>query len=127
VTEPTSPAPEGRAVIEGPATLAEVADWLDQSDGEDAPTPRRQLGFVVSATNVWVRRLHPGTVADGVTSWDVDVELGATMLAGRLWRRRDSPAGVETFAGDGAVYVQRTDPDVAMLLQIGAYAPPRVG
>lgn len=124
MTEPASPAPD---VIEGPATLAGVAVWLDQSDDAGAAAPRPQLGMVVSATNVWVRRLHPGTVVDGEPAWDADVVLGATMLAGRLWRRRDSPAGVETFAGDGAVYVQRNDPDVAMMLRIGAYAPPRVG
>jgi hypothetical protein len=49
------------------------------------------------------------------------------MLAGRLWRRRNSPAGVESFAGDAAVYVSRNDPDVAQLLGLGAYTPPAVG
>jgi hypothetical protein len=34
---------------------------------------------------------------------------------------------VATFTADGAVYVQRNDPDVAMLLGLGAYAPPVVG
>lgn len=123
MTQPATPAPE---VIEGPATLADVAAWLDQLDDDGQPAPRAQLGPVVSAVNVWVRRLPTGTPAEA-GGWDADVVLGATMLAGRLWRRRDSPAGVETFAGDGAVYVQRTDPDVAMLLQLGAYAQPRIG
>jgi hypothetical protein len=40
---------------------------------------------------------------------------------------QQSPEGVATFTADGAVYVQRNDPDVAMLLGIGAYAPPVVG
>jgi hypothetical protein len=48
--------------------------------------------------------------------------LGAAMLGARLYRRRNSPEGVATFTADGAVYVQRNDPDVAMLLGIGAYA-----
>lgn len=125
MTAPASPAPD---VIEGPALLADVARWLDQADDAGGPAPRPQLGMVVSAVNVWVRRLYAGSVAaGGGLTWDADVVLAAIMLAGRLWRRRDSPAGVETFAGDGAVYVQRTDPDVAMMLGIGAYAPPRVG
>lgn len=123
MTTPATPAPE---VIEGPATLAGVAAWLDQTDDAGQSAPKPQLGMVVSAVNVWVRRLPTGK-ADEDGKWAADVLLGTTMLAGRLWRRRDTPAGVETFAGDGAVYVQRTDPDVAMLLQVGAYAEPRVG
>jgi hypothetical protein len=34
---------------------------------------------------------------------------------------------VAAFTAEGAVYVQRNDPDVAMLLQLGVYAPPVVG
>jgi hypothetical protein len=49
------------------------------------------------------------------------------MLAARLYRRRNSPEGVATFTADGAVYVQRNDPDVGMLLGIGSWAPPVVG
>jgi hypothetical protein len=50
------------------------------------------------------------------------------MLAGRLYRRRNSPAGVEAFSDlGGAVYVQRNDPDIALLLRTGAYARPMVG
>lgn len=107
MTEPTSP--------------AGVSTWLGRDRG--AATPE-QLTSVVKATNAVVRRMTGTTAA---TEWTEDVQLGATMLAGRLWRRRDSPAGVETFGGDGAVYVQRRDADVDMLLQIGAYTPPRVG
>lgn len=112
-----SPAP---ALDAGPATPAGVMTWL----GNTAAAPPDQLVTVVQAVNVWVRRLTGTTAA---TQWDADVVLGALMLAGRLWRRRDSPAGVETFAGDGAVYVQRNDPDVALLLGLGPYAAPRVG
>jgi hypothetical protein len=50
------------------------------------------------------------------------------MLAGRLYRRRNNPAGLADFAAEGGpVFVQRNDPDIAMLLRIGAYTPPRVG
>lgn len=45
-------------------------------------------------------------------------KLGATMLAARLVRRRNSPAGIEAVTQDAAVYVARTDPDVMMLLRL---------
>lgn len=59
--------------------------------------------------------------------WGRDVVLGAVMLASRLHRRRNSPAGVETFNELGAVYVSRRDPDVAMLLGLGEWTRPEVG
>lgn len=52
---------------------------------------------------------------------------GAVMLAARLYRRRNSPDGVQTNGQEGTVYVMRTDPDVAMLLELGPYKRPKVG
>jgi hypothetical protein len=60
-------------------------------------------------------------------AWSAAVDRGANMLGGRLFRRRNSPSGVETFSGDGVVYVQRSDPDIAQLLQLGDYSKPAVG
>ena len=48
----------------------------------------------------------------------LSAQLGATMLAARLHRRRNSPGGIESFVADGAVYVSRQDPDVAVLLRM---------
>lgn len=62
-----------------------------------------------------------------VDDWPADVVEGALMLAARLHRRRNSPAGVEAFNEMGAIYVSRRDPDVAMLLGLGEWTPPRVG
>jgi hypothetical protein len=45
----------------------------------------------------------------------------------RFYRRKDSPAGFQLQGMEGAVYVSRNDPDIAQLLGIGAFAPPRVG
>jgi hypothetical protein len=115
MTEPSSP-------DEGPATAAAVAAWLSKEHGDTATT--LDLAPTVAAVNRIVRRwLSPG--ADGV--WGADHEHGAVMLAARLWRRRRSPDGVAAFSGDTVLYVSRNDPDVAMLLQIGPYAPPVVG
>lgn len=119
MTSPTPPAPAG------PAAAETVAAWLQGGGSAE------DVAAVVAAVNAVVRRwcTPSTTLEDGtpVTAWDADVVLGATMLAGRLWRRRNSPAGVESFAGDAAVYVQRNDPDVALLLQMGTYAKPAVG
>jgi hypothetical protein len=48
------------------------------------------------------------------------------MLGARLWRRKSTPGGVEVFGDGGMAYVRRTDPDVAMLLQLGDWAKPAV-
>jgi len=78
-----------------------------------------------AAVNAVVRR-WVSIPADG-QRWPDDIVQGAVMLAGRHYRRRNSPGGVEAFGADGVAYVSRTDPDVAMLLQIGPYAAPVVG
>lgn len=121
MTEPVSP-PEPTQVVapEGPATAGRVALWLSMSAG-----PSQDVVDTTAAVNASIRRWVP-VPADGEL-WDQDTVQGAVMLAGRVYRRRNSPAGVETFGADGAAYVSRTDPDVAMLLRIGPYADPVVG
>lgn len=52
--------------------------------------------------------------------------LGAKMLAARLFRRRNSPGGVENMNDMSPVYIQRNDPDIALLLRIGAHRLPKV-
>jgi hypothetical protein len=112
----SSPTPAG-----GPASAALVATQLSM-DGDQAAADK--LAATVAAVNSLIARwLNPA--ADG--TWRPEHVLGATMLAARLYRRRNSPEGVATFTAEGAVYVQRNDPDVAMLLGLGSYAPPVVG
>jgi hypothetical protein len=85
----------------------------------------------VDAVNSWVRQLP--VASDALTygtpppEWPPHVILGATMLTQRLWRRKDSPSGVETFTDQGAIYVSRNDPDVAQLLRLGSFTSPQVG
>lgn len=55
------------------------------------------------------------------------VVLGTLMLAARWYHRKNSPAGVVSFTDFGAAQVRSSDPDVARLLRIDAYTPPRVG
>jgi hypothetical protein len=117
------------ADLPGPATLAGVKNFLRITGTADDAL----IQATVDAVNMFVSRLPARTYAPTVTppiagEWPPDTELGATMLAGRWFRRRLSPAGVESFSDlGGAVYVQRNDPDVAILLGIGAYARPMIG
>lgn len=53
--------------------------------------------------------------------------LGANQLAARLYRRKDSPEGVTQIGASDPAYVLRDDPDLAQLLQVGAYEKPAVG
>lgn len=113
----------------GPTDLTTVKAELAYTSVDAARDARLQQR--VDAVNAWVRTLP--VASDSLTygttppAWPPYVILGATMLATRLWRRKDSPSGVETFTDQGAVYVSRNDPDVAQLLRIGTYTPPQVG
>lgn len=64
--------------------------------------------------------------AEGTAVPDRIVQAGVLSTA-RLYARRDTPAGLASYAELGAAAILRTDPDVAQLLGIGRYAPPAVG
>jgi hypothetical protein len=71
--------------------------------------------------------LVPRWLTKPAGGWSADQKLGATMLAARLYRRKDSPGGMAQFGMDGTGYVSGNWPDVALLLGIGSYAVGRVG
>lgn len=105
-----------------PTTLAMVKVHLGMTDEVDD----LRLQPKVDAANALVLGL-PVTASlplDGV--WPADVALGATLLAAHLWRRKNSPAGQVPTGAQGAVYVQRADPDIAQLLRVGDYETPSV-
>lgn len=83
------------------------------------------LDLAVAATNAFMARI--ATPAGELGTWGDDQKLGATMLAARVYRRRNSPAGVETIGDMGPTYVSRYDPDLEMLLGFGQWQTPRVG
>ncbi len=111
----------------GPASLAAVKSQLriDVADTRDDEL----LAEHVAAVNAVVRRWPVAAYAlqSDPAAWPADTERGAVMLAVRLWRRKDSPAGIEAFSQLGPAYVMRSDPDIAMLLQLGSWAPPGMG
>lgn len=85
------------------------------------------LAETVEAVNAAIRSWNCAALAVGAPTWPADIVKGANMLAGRLYRRKNSPGGIESFGDLGPVYVQRRDPDVAMLLSIGTHAFPMIG
>lgn len=113
---------------DGPTTTALVKAHLKIVDAVDDAV----LDRVVAATNQVVRELPisvPFDTEPAPADWSAGARIveGATMLAARLFERRNSPNGVAAFGDGGPAYVQRNDPDVALLLRIGAYSRPAVG
>jgi hypothetical protein len=54
---------------------------------------------------------------------DAEVLGASTVLAGRIYRRRNSPSGIETFS-DTALFVARFDPEVERGLRMGSWLTP---
>lgn len=100
-----------------PITLQDIVDHL----GTTRPDPG--LGDLIKATVSLVEGWKGKPIAEWPDSW----RLGTIMLIARFDRRRNSPAGVDTVTEMGPVYVSRRDPDVAQLLELGAWRRPVVG
>lgn len=104
-------------------TADDVAKWL----GLKPASVDDQLPVVVTTVNAYVSALPVVANLDDTTATPASVKQGATMLAARLWRRRNSPSGVEAITEAGAQYIARQDPDLARLLGIDGYIAPAVG
>ena len=118
----------------GPATEPVVRALVTVYDNADDVL----LTAAINAVNVHVQGLRSVDefvrgLADPIpiaTVWPLNLAYGCSLLASRLFSRRNSPEGVSAFtssADGGAVYIQRNDPDIAMMLGIGAHAKPAVG
>lgn len=125
MTEPTWPVSGEWSDLPaaGPATPEAVTTESGPIPAADAPL----IAAAVDAVNAAVRSWNCAALAVGKAEWPADVVKGANMLAARLYRRRNSPSGVEAFGDLGPVYVQRRDPDIAMLLHIGSHSYPQIG
>lgn len=86
----------------------------------NAGTDDEELDKVVGAVNSLINRWKDS--AD-----KPEYRFAATMLAARVYRRRNSPAGVEALGEAGPVYVSRYDPDLSMMLGINSWGLPKVG
>lgn len=96
---------------------------------QSATADAELLTDVCDAVNAWVGRLDwvaEAAAADPGGAWPATADQGATMLAARMYRRRNTPSGVEAMT-DQVVYVPRRDSDVDQLLRVGSYQLPAVG
>lgn len=116
----TTPDEQQPLPVPDPVTGDAIAAWLK------LPVDDEQTS-AAAAVSLFVRGLPIADTVRGQETWPPHIVLGATMLAVRIYRRRNNPEGVMTFGDDGVVYVRRNDPDVALLLQLGDAAKPQVG
>lgn len=103
-----------------PIVRADVEAYLGVSA---TPTELQWIDAAAAAASSFAARHGLGVVlVDGEpVDAPADVRLGAVMLAGRWFQRRNSVTGVASFSDFGPAYVKSTDPDAAMLL--GLYRP----
>ena len=110
-----------------PLTVAGVKQWLriDPTDSADDEI----IGWSLNSTLAHVMRLpfikRQPAPADP-DSWEADARQGTLMLAARTYRRRNTPAGLESL-GDQIAYTPQYDPDIERLLRVGKRAAPGVG
>lgn len=114
----------------GGVTAGDVTSWLRLTD----PADQSLIEDVCAAVNAWCARLpyvRAGSVVvdqddPTVVLWPADAYQGARMLAARMYRRRNTPSGVESMT-DVVVYLPRRDSDVDQLLRIGGYGRVQIG
>jgi hypothetical protein len=109
----------------GPTSVPRVKVQLSISSTDERSDV--QLEAIVGAVNNLVRGMAISERAVGLEVWPERISHGASMLAARLFRRKNSPAGVESFGQLGAAYVMRNDPDIAQLLALGSHQLPQLG
>lgn len=114
MTDPVDPDPA--------FTGAAIKAWLriDRADDDDL------LDTIATAVTSLIEDLPDvRRTLDGL--WSDATHLAALMMGARLYRRRNSPAGVEAFSNQGVAYVSRYDPDIARALRVDGFTRPAVG
>ena len=103
-------------------TATELQEKVKQWSSLEDATDFDALLEVCEATVAYVSALP---VVKDASALSPQVVLGMVMLASRLYRRRNSPIGIDSFTADGGVaYVARFDSDITMMLRLDA---PQVG
>lgn len=111
-----------------PVTADMVALWL-KLDPQPAPgtNDAALLELCASSATETAQRYRADcwdtTVTPPVFAADAEVQTAAIALGGRLYRRRNSPAGIETFS-DSTLYVSRFDPEIERALHMAGYLTP---
>ncbi len=102
----------------------DVKRWLRLNEQDNSDDDL--ITAVCAMAEPYVQRCRPEwftSATPPVYIPDAETYRGAVMYAAREYRRRNSPAGIETF-GDVTSFVTRFDPDIDRALQTGAYARP---
>jgi hypothetical protein len=109
-------------------TPEDVAAWLKLSPAPPVGSPEYALLTICAGSAEDTAERYRADCFDTSGTAPVfvptdEVRAAATALAGRLYRRRNSPAGIETFA-DSTLYVSRFDPEVERGLHMAGYLVP---
>lgn len=96
-----------------------IATWLGAKSADES------MQAIAQAVTRYVNSLPSIDLVEGV--WAETTMLGATMLGARLYKRRNSPNGIEAFAEVGNTYISRYDSDIARLLHVEAFRKPMIG
>lgn len=108
-------------------TPAQLADHL----GIDLPpgsADDRWSTSCVDAVNLIVAGLPViADRPDPAAPWPANAVTGATMLAAHIFHSRSAPYGRATVDITGGYATAYADPEIARLLQLRRYAPPKVG
>lgn len=118
----------------GPATEARVRHWLgiattdtlNDSELELAINAVNEMIIGWPCAEAFLAGLPPVDEREDI-AWPWRLATGATMLAAKIFSRRNSTEGVATFGVEGVAYVIRNDPDIAVLLNLGQARIPKVG
>lgn len=102
-------------------TPDDVTAW----SGLTLPVGDGPMTMVTAAINHYVDSL-PSIDCDASGAWAATTKLGAIMLAARVYRRKNSPGGIEAV-GDSMSYIARYDSDISRLLNIDTFRKPVVG
>src|SRR5688500_9720773 len=89
----TTTIPDPLPLPEAGATTSAIVPAPHRLSNPSAEEQAR-LDNIVEAVNAYVRGLRSADVARGSSSWPANIVEGSTMLAGRIWRRKDTPGGV---------------------------------
>jgi hypothetical protein len=108
-------------------------EWL-RANQVDVGTPAAaELNRVCVVAEEYAQRCRPEGYAPPVDpdppvyTPAPDTYQGAVMYAARILRRRNSPAGVESFGDLGVTFVAKWDGDIERMLRTGGATLPGVG
>lgn len=83
------------------------------------------VGRCAEAVEPQIERARPDQFVGDPAVFDPDAEVyqAGVMLAARLYRRRNSPGGIESFV-DSIAYVSKYDPEIERALRVGPWRRP---